>query len=89
MEILSHDPSTGLMLFKGESAEIAYNKQMKEQFMKLMANWVGNAVRKSAASCIRMGLMTIPEVVSVVMYWRTIMEADAAVRRTAPFRPYP
>ena len=33
--------------------------------------------------------VTIPQVMSVVMYWRTIMEADAAVRRTAPFRPYP
>ena len=32
---------------------------------------------------------TIPEVMSVVMYMSTIMEADAAVRRTAPFRPYP
>ena len=31
----------------------------------------------------------LPEVMSVVMYWRTIMEADAAVRRTAPFRPCP
>ena len=31
----------------------------------------------------------IPQVVSAVMYWRTIMEADAVVRRTAPFRPYP
>ena len=50
MEILSHDPSTGLTLFKGEPAEIAYNKQMKEQFMKLMAKRGGNAVRKSAAS---------------------------------------
>ena len=50
MEILSHDPSTGLTLFKGESAEIAYNKQMKDQFMKLMAKRVSNAVRKSAAS---------------------------------------
>ena len=58
MEILSHDPSTGLMLFKGEPAEIAYNKQMKDQFMKLMAKRTSNAVRKSAASCIRMGLMT-------------------------------
>lgn len=50
MEILSHDPSTGLMLFKGEPAEIAYNKQMKDQFMKLMAKRVSNAVRKSTAS---------------------------------------
>ena len=50
MEILSHDPSTGLTLFKGEPAEIAYNKQMKDQFMKLMAKRVSNAVRKSAAS---------------------------------------
>ena len=58
MEILSHDPSTGLTLFKDESAEIAYSKQMKDQFMKLMAKRVSNAVRKSAASCIRMGLMT-------------------------------
>lgn len=33
--------------------------------------------------------VTIPEVMSVVMYMSTIMEADAAVRRTAPFRPYP
>ena len=32
---------------------------------------------------------TIPQVMSVVMYWRTIMEADAVVRRAAPFRPYP
>ena len=32
---------------------------------------------------------TIPQVVSVVMYWRTIMEADAVVRRAAPFCPYP
>lgn len=31
----------------------------------------------------------LPEVVSVVMYMSMIMEADAAVRRTAPFRPYP
>ena len=33
--------------------------------------------------------VTIPQVVSVVMYMSTIMEADAAVRRTAPFRPCP
>ena len=32
---------------------------------------------------------TIPEVMSVVMYMSTIMEADAVVRRTAPFRPCP
>ena len=38
VEILSHDPSTGLTLFKGEPAEVAYNKQMKDQFMKLMAD---------------------------------------------------
>lgn len=57
MEILSHDPNTGLTLFKGEPAEIAYNKQTKDQFMKLMAKRTSNAVRKSAASCIRMALM--------------------------------
>ena len=28
---------------------------------------------------------TIPQVVSVVMYWRTIMEADAAVRKSSTF----
>ena len=33
--------------------------------------------------------VTIPQVVSVVMYWSMIMEADAVVRRAAPFRPYP
>ena len=33
--------------------------------------------------------VTIPQVMSVVMYWRTIMEADAVVRRAAPFCPYP
>ena len=32
--------------------------------------------------------VTIPQVMSVVMYWRTIMEVDAVVR-TAPFRPCP
>ena len=49
VEILSHDPRTGLTLFKGEPAEVAYNKQMKDQFMKLIKR-VSNAVRKSAAS---------------------------------------
>ena len=49
VEILSHDPSTWLTLFKGEPAEVAYNKQMKDQFMKLIKR-VSNAVRKSAAS---------------------------------------
>ena len=49
VEKLSHDPSTGLTLFKGEPAEVAYNKQMKDQFMKLIKR-VSNAVRKSAAS---------------------------------------
>ena len=33
--------------------------------------------------------VTIPEVMSVVMYMSMIMEADAVVRRTAPFRPCP
>ena len=33
--------------------------------------------------------VSFPEVMSVVMYWRTIMEADAAVRRAAPFCPCP
>ena len=28
---------------------------------------------------------TIPEVMSVVMYWRTIMEADAVVRKSSTF----
>ena len=29
--------------------------------------------------------VTIPEVMSVVMYWRTIMEADAVVRKSSTF----